>query len=194
MPKLLIVDDERNIRQTLARFLESCNYRVAVADSGRQALDIMSKCSDFDLVLSDWRMAEIDGLELLKSIKAKFPATVVILMTAYGTIDNAVAAMKAGAYDYFTKPFSLDQVQHAVERALEVKDLRTQNRALRDWIDGVPLLASGSSQFGELIEVAFTPPAAKRVFCSRGKAAPAKMCSRVGLHAWSPRRSILSSP
>ena len=73
MPKLLIVDDEKNIRQTLAKFLESCNYQVATADSGRQALELMSKCSDFDLVLSDWRMAEMNGLELLKSIKAKFP-------------------------------------------------------------------------------------------------------------------------
>jgi DNA-binding NtrC family response regulator len=91
MAKLLIVDDEKNIRQTVARFLESCNYQVATADSGRQALELMSKCGEFDLVLSDWRMAEMNGLELLKNIKQKFPDTVVILMTAYGTIDNAVA-------------------------------------------------------------------------------------------------------
>ena len=75
MPKLLIVDDEKNIRQTLAKFLESCNYQVATADSGRQALELMSKCGDFDLVLSDWRMAEMNGLELLKTIKAEVSRT-----------------------------------------------------------------------------------------------------------------------
>ena len=73
MPKLLIVDDEKNIRQRVAKFLESCKYKVATADSGRQALELMSKCGDFDLVLSDWRMAEMNGLELLKTIKEKFP-------------------------------------------------------------------------------------------------------------------------
>jgi len=89
-------------------------------------------------------MAEMNGLELLNEIKAKFPTTIVILMTAYGTIQNAVAAMKAGAYDYVTKPFSLDQIQHAVDRALEVKELRTEVRALRNSIEGVPLLTTGS--------------------------------------------------
>src|SRR5208337_4468759 len=135
MAKLLVVDDEKNIRQGVGRFLESCNYQVCTAESGRQALEIMAQSGDFDLVLSDWRMAEMNGLELLKAIKEKFSDTIVILMTAYGTIDNAVASMKAGAYDYLTKPFSLNQVHHAVERALEVKELRSQNRALRNSIE-----------------------------------------------------------
>jgi two-component system, NtrC family, response regulator AlgB len=187
MPKLLIVDDERNIRQTLARFLESCNYQVATADSGQQALEVVSKCEGFDLVLSDWRMAEMNGLELLKSIKEKFPGTIVILMTAYGTIDNAVAAMKAGAYDYFTKPFSLDQVQHAVERALEVKDLRSQNRALRDSIDGVPLLASTNSRFRELIEVAFTAAGSEASILLTGESGTGKNVLAHQIHEWSPR-------
>src|SRR5271163_4026718 len=124
MANLLIVDDEKNIRQGVARFLESCKYQVATADSGRQALELMSKCGEFDLVLSDWQMAEMNGLELLKTIKQKFPDTIVILMTAYGTISNAVAAMQAGPPDYFPKPFSLDQVHHAAARALEVKELK----------------------------------------------------------------------
>ena len=71
MANLLIVDDEKNIRQGVARFLESCKYKVATADSGRQALELMSKCGEFDLVLSDWQMAEMNGLELLKTIKAE---------------------------------------------------------------------------------------------------------------------------
>ena len=187
MANLLIVDDEKNIRQTVGRFLESCKYTVATADSGRQALELMSKCGEFDLVLSDWQMAEMNGLELLKTIKEKFPDTIVILMTAYGTINNAVAAMKAGAHDYFTKPFSLDQVQHAVERALEVKELRLQNRALRDTIEGVPLLASASAAFRALIEVAFTAAASEASILLTGESGTGKNVLARQIHQWSPR-------
>ena len=187
MANLLIVDDEKNIRQGVARFLESCKYKVATADSGRQALELMSKCGEFDLVLSDWQMAEMNGLELLKTIKEKFPDTIVILMTAYGTINNAVAAMKAGAHDYFTKPFSLDQVQHAVERALEVKELRSQNRALRDTIEGVPLLASASPPFRALIEVAFTAAASEASILLTGESGTGKNVLARQIHQWSPR-------
>jgi two-component system, NtrC family, response regulator AlgB len=187
MANLLIVDDEKNIRQGVARFLESCKYKVATADSGRQALDLMSKCGEFDLVLSDWQMAEMNGLELLKTIKQKFPDTIVILMTAYGTIDNAVAAMKAGAHDYLTKPFSLDQVQHAVERALEVRELRSQNRALRDTIEGVPLLASASPAFRALIEVASTAAASEASILLTGESGTGKNVLARQVHQWSPR-------
>ena len=187
MANLLIVDDEKNIRQTVGRFLESCKYTVATADSGRQALELMSKCGEFDLVLSDWQMAEMNGLELLKTIKEKSPDTVVILMTAYGTISNAVAAMKAGAHDYFTKPFSLDQVQHAVERALEVKELRSQVRALRDSIDGVPLLASASPAFRDLMEVAFTAAGSDASILLTGESGTGKNVLARQIHQWSPR-------
>ena len=132
-------------------------------------------------------MAEMNGLELLKAIKQKFPDTIVILMTAYGTIDNAVAAMKAGAHDYFTKPFSLDQVQHAVERALEVKELRSQNRALRDTIEGVPLLASASPPFRALIEVAFTAAASDASILLTGESGTGKNVLARQIHQWSPR-------
>src|SRR5579862_9782186 len=154
MAKLLVVDDEKNIRDTLGRFLGSRQHEIALAESGRDALTLMDREGPFDLVLSDWRMAEMNGLELLTAIKAKLPATIVILMTAYATIQNAVAAMKAGAYDYVTKPFSLDQIQHAVDRALEVKELRTEVQALRNSIDGVPMLTTGSSKCRSLMETA----------------------------------------
>src|SRR5580658_9864160 len=147
MAKLLIVDDEKNIRQSLAHFLTGCGHEASVAESSSEALELLAGGQELDLVLSDWRMAEMNGLELLGAIKEKYPDLVVILMTAYGTIDNAVAAMKGGAYDYLTKPFSVDQIQHVVERALEVRDLRTQNRALLRVIEGVPLVESRNRAF-----------------------------------------------
>ena len=188
MASLLIVDDEKNIRQSLSRFLESCKHEVHTAESGREALALMSNGAGYDLVLSDWRMAEMNGLELLKAVKEKFPDTIVILMTAYGTIDNAVAAMKAGAHDYLTKPFSLDQIQHVVERALEVQELRSQNRALRNAIDGVPLLVSASPLFRSLIETAYKAAYSDAAILLTGESGTGKNVLARQIHDWSPRR------
>ena len=187
MTRLLVVDDEKNIRDALGRFLGSHNHQIAVAESGREALALANRDGAFDLVLSDWRMAEMNGLELLTEIKAKFPTTIVILMTAYATVQNAVAAMKAGAYDYVTKPFSLDQIQHAVDRALEVKDLRTEVRALRNSIDGVPLLTTGSPQYRSLIETAFAAASSDATVLLTGESGTGKNVLARQIHEWSSR-------
>jgi two-component system, NtrC family, response regulator AlgB len=188
MAKLLVVDDEKNIRDALGRFFGSSKHEILVAESGREALALMNRNGAFDLVLSDWRMAEMNGLELLTAIKDKFPDTIVILMTAYGTIQNAVAAMKAGAYDYVTKPFSLDQIQHAVDRALEVKELRTVNRALRNSIDRVPLLTSASSLFRTLIETAYAAASSDATILLTGESGTGKNVLARQIHEWSSRR------
>ena len=107
MAKLLVVDDEKNIRLTLTTLFESAGHQVTTAENAQQALDFLARDGDFDLVLSDYRMAELNGLELLQQIKHESPALPVILMTAYATVENAVAALKSGATDYVTKPFTL---------------------------------------------------------------------------------------
>jgi NtrC-family two-component system response regulator AlgB len=188
MAKLLVVDDEKNIRDALGHFLGSHQHEIAIAESGREALALTERDGAFDLVLSDWRMAEMNGLELLTEIKAKYPATIVILMTAYGTVQNAVAAMKAGAYDYVTKPFSLDEIQHAVDRALEVKELRTEVRALRNSIDGVPLLTTGSTLFRSLIETAFAAASSDATILLTGESGTGKNVLARQIHEWSSRR------
>src|SRR6202167_6282029 len=187
MAKLLVVDDEKNIREVLGRFLSSREHKIAIAKSGREALDLVERDGAFDLVLSDWRMAEMNGLELLNEIKAKFPATIVILMTAYGTIQNAVAAMKGGAYDYVTKPFSLDQIQHAVDRALEVKELRLENPGLRNSIDGVPLLTTGSPEFRSLIETSHAAASSDATILLTGESGTGKNVLAQQIHKWSSR-------
>ncbi len=187
MAKLLVVDDEKNIRDALGRFLGSREHEIAIAESGREALALIGRNGAYDLILSDWRMAEMNGLELLNEIKAKFPASIVILMTAYGTIQNAVAAMKAGAYDYVTKPFSLDQIQHAVDRALEVKQLRTAVRTLRNSIDGMPLLTTGSTQFRSLIETAFAAASSDATILLTGESGTGKNVLARQIHEWSSR-------
>lgn len=188
MARLLIVDDEKNIRQSLATFLDSCGHQVKTAESGREALATLSRQGNFDLVLSDYRMAEMNGLELLTEIKRRYPDTVVILMTAYATVANAVAAMKAGAYDYLTKPFSLDQIQHVVERALEVKELRSENRILRSALDGVPLLESRSPLMTALLETARQAAASDATILLSGESGTGKNVLARQIHDWSPRR------
>jgi NtrC-family two-component system response regulator AlgB len=187
MAKLLVVDDEKNIREALGRFLGSREHEIGMAKSGREALELVERDGAFDLVLSDWQMAEMNGLELLNEIKAKFPATIVILMTAYGTIQNAVAAMKGGAYDYVTKPFSLDQIQHAVDRALEIKELRTENRVLRNSIDGVPLLTTGNPGFRSLIEISQAAAASDATILLTGESGTGKNVLAQQIHKWSSR-------
>src|SRR5439155_24376540 len=95
-------------------------------------------------VLSDVRMAGIDGLALLREIRRRLPEAVAVLMTAYATVEQAVEAMRAGAYDYLVKPFSLDQVGLLLARVLEVQHLRRENRALRRAVADPPLLHSTS--------------------------------------------------
>lgn len=133
-------------------------------------------------------MAEMNGLELLKEIKARSPNTIVILMTAYGTIQNAVAAMKAGAYDYVTKPFSLDEINHAVDRALEVLELRSENQALRNSVDGVPLMNSQSPQFRTLVETAYAAASSEATILLTGESGTGKNVLVRQIHEWSQRR------
>src|SRR5215469_13571891 len=188
MARLLVVDDEKNIRDGLQHLFESQKHQTFAAERGREALAVLARQGEMDLVLSDWRMAEMNGLELLKEIKSRYPATIVILMTAYGTIQNAVDAMKAGAYDYVTKPFSLEEIELAVDRALEVKQLRAENRALKNSINGVPLLESGSPQFRAMIETAYAAASSEATILLTGESGTGKNVLARQIHEWSPRR------
>ncbi len=188
MARLLVVDDEKNIRRNLASFLESCGHEVKTAESGPQALAILSEPGDFDLVLTDFRMAEMNGLVLLQEIKRRLPDSLVVLMTAYATVENAVAAMKAGAYDYLTKPFSLRQIQHLVERALEVKSLRSENRVLRNTVDGVFALESRSPIMSALLDTARQAAESDATILLSGESGTGKNVFARQIHDWSRRR------
>ncbi len=187
MARLLIVDDERNIRAGLAAFFESLGYEARAAASAREARALMDEGA-FDLVLTDYRMAEVNGLELLAEIKRRRPETQVILMTAYATVENAVAAMKAGAFDYVTKPFSLDQLQPIVERALQIQRLQAENRALRNAIDEAPLLESRSAAMVRLLDIARQAAASEATILLAGESGTGKNVLARQIHQWSPRR------
>ena len=186
MARLLIVDDEKNIRANLASFFESIGHEVRDRRKRPQAR-AMIDAAPFDLVLTDFRMAEMNGLELLAEIKKRRPECLVILMTAYATVENAVAAMKAGAFDYVTKPFSLDQIQHLVERALQLQGLRAENRALRNAIDEAPLLESSSAAMVRLMETARQAAASEATVLLSGESGTGKNVLARQIHRWSPR-------
>src|ERR1700683_5436250 len=186
MSKLLIVDDEKNIRLSLMRFFGSLGHQVREAESGAQAVALLAE-SRFDLVLTDFRMAEMNGLELLKEVKRISPDSLVILMTAYATVENAVAAMKAGAYDCLTKPFTLEQIQLIVERAIYLQGLRAKNRALRDAMDELPLLESRSPAMIRLMETARQAAASDATILLTGESGTGKNVIARQIHRWSQR-------
>ena len=133
MRRVLIVDDEENIRLVLRTLLRKNGYDVEVADSGESAIALLDSFGP-DVILTDVRMPKMGGLDLLALIKEKqYPATVIV-MSAYGNVDVAIEAMKAGAYDYVSKPFKPDEVVLALKKAEERELLRRENRALKEQI------------------------------------------------------------
>ena len=187
MAKLLIVDDEKNIRSSLSTLFESCGHQVKTAENAQEALAFLGQERSFDLVLGDYRMAELNGLELLQQIKRESPNLPVILMTAYATVENAVAAMRSGATDYVTKPFTLEQIQHVVDRALEVQNLRAENRALRDAIGDQPLLESRNPAMRHLFETARQAAVSEATILLIGESGTGKNVLARQIHKWSPR-------
>lgn len=129
-PRILVVDDEESIREFLEIMLKKEGFEVTCAEDGLKAKEILAKKS-FDMVISDLQMPNVTGIELLKYVKDSYPDLVFMLITAFGTTESAVEAMKMGAYDYLTKPFKIDEVRLNIHNALRSKNLETENRVLK---------------------------------------------------------------
>ncbi|MBI3029821.1 MAG: sigma-54-dependent Fis family transcriptional regulator [Candidatus Rokubacteria bacterium] len=129
--RILVVDDEPAQRELVGGFLRKQGFDVAEAPDGRTALERFRK-EPFDLLLTDQKMPGLSGLELLEAARAITPAAAVIIMTAYGTIETAVAAIKGGAADYLTKPLNLDELLHRIAQVRERQRLIMENRELRE--------------------------------------------------------------
>ena len=129
-PSILVVDDEKNTREGLAKVLEGLNYDVQTVSEGEEALRVIDKERP-DIVLTDIRMPGMDGISLLEKIKGKYPEVSIILLTAYGTVQNAVKAMKLGAFYYLTKPVNLEELEFLIKKALTQQSLQAENRELK---------------------------------------------------------------
>jgi two-component system response regulator PilR (NtrC family) len=127
---ILLVDDEESMREFLSIMLHREGYRVDAAADGVQAIARLKE-QDYDLIISDIKMPRVGGLELLAHVRERAPETVMIMITAFSTTEEAVEAMKQGAYDYITKPFKNEEIRLIVKNALERKVLRQENLALK---------------------------------------------------------------
>ncbi len=128
--RILVVDDEESIREFLEIMLKKEGYEVTTAEDGAKAKEILTKKS-FDMVISDMQMPNVTGIELLRHVKDSYPDLVFMIITAFGTTETAVEAMKLGAYDYLTKPFKIDEVRLNISNALRSKNLETEVRILK---------------------------------------------------------------
>jgi DNA-binding NtrC family response regulator len=131
---LVVADDEKNIREGLAEALSLDGYRALMAADGEEAMKLLD-AGDVDLVITDLRMPKLSGTELLKTVANRYPGLPVIVLTGHGTIEDAVAAMRAGAFDFLTKPVNLEHLSILVKRALETREMARKNRELEAEID-----------------------------------------------------------
>jgi len=127
---ILVVDDDQSLRRVVEFNLKKHSYNVTAVDNGAMALDIIGR-RHFDLLISDIKMEGMDGVELMRAVHEFKPDLPVILITAYGTIEKAVEAIKTGAFDYVTKPFDMDDFMHTVDKALEFRRLVNENLRLK---------------------------------------------------------------
>ncbi|NOZ14008.1 MAG: sigma-54-dependent Fis family transcriptional regulator [Acidobacteria bacterium] len=132
--KILIVDDELIVRESMKGWLEEDGYHVEVAETAEAALGMIGE-KEFDMAFVDIKMPGIDGIELLKRLKDQYSTIDVVMMTAYASVDNAVEAMKVGAYDYLTKPFDPDYVSMMVRKIIARRQLEQENVRLKENIE-----------------------------------------------------------
>lgn len=189
---ILIVDDEKNIREGLSAALELDGFITLIAADGNEALKIMTN-SDIDLVISDLKMPKMSGSELLKNISAKYPTIPVIILTGHGTVENAVVAMRDGAYDFITKPINLDHLSLLVNRALGKRKLVNEHRALQKEVQKlesktkVSKLIGKSSQMNRLVELINQVADSKASVIISGESGVGKEVVANALHSLSSR-------
>ena len=187
---ILVVDDERGNRVTLGRMLTRAGYEVTEAAGGKEALEGL-RARATSLLLTDLKMPGMDGVELLRAARVVSPDTEVILMTAYGTVETAVEAMKEGAYDFLTKPLKRHSVLQAVTKALEKRSLVVENRALRARLEaaGGPMgrIVGNSAALRSAMEVVrqVAPTDATVLVC--GESGTGKELVAQAIHDLSPR-------
>lgn len=186
---ILLVDDERSVREFLAIYLKRSGHQVETAASTTEARAAIGR-HEFDILITDLRMPDGTGLDVLAESKRRRPETQVVVVTAYATAETAIAAMKAGAYDYLLKPFKVDEVGLVVERALERRTLLRQNVTLRAEIQGryrLDRLLGKSVAMGRLFDMIRKIAPARTSVLLVGESGTGKELAARALHELSPR-------
>jgi DNA-binding NtrC family response regulator len=188
--RILVVDDDESLRRVTQVQLEQSGYEVAAAADGNEALAVLERFPA-DMVITDLKMPGMSGLDLLKRIRAETPEIVVIMVTAFGTIENAVEAMRAGAYDYITKPVQIEELRMTVSRALEHLDLQEEVRNLRSSLDqkyGFENILGRSSVLLSVLDMASRAAQTGSTVLIRGETGTGKELLVKAIHFNSPRK------
>jgi len=186
---ILIVDDEKNQREMLEGFLLKQGYGAKAVEDGQKALEYF-RVGSFDLVLTDYRMPGMDGVQLLREIKRLNPEGVVVIMTAYGTVSTAVAAMKEGAYDYLTKPIDLDELLILIQRVEREASLGRENRELKEQLRAkfkVDFIISTSRRMEEALNLVGRVAQSQATVLILGESGTGKELIARAIHYSSPR-------
>lgn len=191
MKKVLVVDDEVGIRESIKRILGRQGFDVITASNGEDAFKIIRK-QDIDLLITDIRMAGMDGVDLLKVCKSVSPTTEVIMITGYASVDTAVETMKLGAYDYITKPFKKAELLKAVNKAIEKQTLSLDNIQLKkrlEELDKGMLVGVSSHNMREVIDLVQQVAPSQATVLILGESGTGKEVIANLIHRMSPRGS-----
>ena len=187
---ILLVEDDSNSRKGLTQFLQALDYDVITAANGREGFDLFKK-ENPDLVIADIRMPEMDGVTLLEKIREEKPSAKVILLTAYGSVEDAVKAMKKGAFYYLTKPVNLEELELLVKKTFSSRQLEEENRELKREIfseryhEGT--LIAESPKMKELLRTADKIAASSASVLIEGESGTGKELIARRIHEMSPR-------
>ena len=185
---ILVVDDDPDIREVLGDRLESLGYQVLSASNGREGLEILEKQSP-QLLLLDIEMPDMNGLEVLKEIRRRENDVTVVMITAYGTIERAVQAMKQGAYDFIPKPFEPDHIALTVQKALEREKLKRGVEILSEEVcERHHLVVGKSAKMNEAIDTAKKAANSKATVLLLGESGTGKEIFARAIHNWGVRR------
>ncbi|MGI8905098.1 MAG: sigma-54-dependent transcriptional regulator [Candidatus Sumerlaeaceae bacterium] len=188
-PRLLVAEDEERLRRLLEMLLSNQGYQLTMASDGTQAWAAFQS-GHFDLVITDLRMPNMDGMELLKRVKAASPQTPIVVITAFGTIESAVDAMRAGALDYITKPFEEAKLKFAIDRALSIGRILGENQNLRREIrDRLNLdhMVAESAAMKRLLDVTHQVAGSNATVLVHGESGTGKELITRAIHDASPR-------
>jgi len=188
---ILIVDDEEAQRETLSGYLKKKGMAVFTADNGKEALDI-TRNQLIDIILSDIRMPEITGLELLKQVKEINPDISVVMITAFGSIEDAVEAMKSGAEDYIQKPIDLNYLDIVIRKIIDKKRILSENRELKAALHrqyDFKQIISGSEKMEEVLNLAGRAAGSKASVLLRGESGTGKEIIARAIHFSGPRKN-----
>ena len=190
MSLILVVDDEPLMREFITESLMARKYDVHAAEDGMKAFELMNE-NVYDVILTDYKMPRVTGMDILKKARERLPEAKVVIMTAYGTVEQAVEAMKLGAFDYITKPFSVDEILLLVERALEFKNLEQENRRLQIELEearGPRSIIGSSLTMQEIFDIIETVSTSRSTVLVTGESGTGKELVARAVHYASPRR------